>query len=208
MSSNEVQRGAAERGCKQDGARQLERGVVLPAEERRPSGGEDLGRLADVHNQKEKWDEHRGDELLGHPQHFTNGTTAERPELAHRTSCTDPATTSRTRPVASRKTSSRVGSWSRDFRRRSSPFSSCGVPSRTMSPSSMIASWLQSWSASSRYCVVRKTVVPSALIRRISSQTVRRLAGSRPVVGSSRKRTWGRWTRAEAKSSRRFIPPE
>ena len=55
----------------------------------------------------------------------------------------------------------------------------------------MIASRLQSWSASSRYWVVRNTVVPSALMRRISSHTVSRLAGSRPVVGSSRKRTCG-----------------
>jgi len=33
-------------------------------------------------------------------------------------------------------------------------------------------------------------------------------AGSRPVVGSSRKSTLGWWTRALARSSRRFIPPE
>ena len=33
-------------------------------------------------------------------------------------------------------------------------------------------------------------------------------AGSRPVVGSSRKRTSGSCTRAEARSSRRFMPPE
>ena len=44
----------------------------------------------------------------------------------------------------------------------------------------MIARRSQSWSASSRYCVVRKTVVPCPLIRRSSSQTVSRLAGSRP----------------------------
>ena len=41
----------------------------------------------------------------------------------------------------------------------------------------MIASRSHSWSASSRYCVVRKTVVPRSLIRRTSSQTVSRLAG-------------------------------
>ena len=72
----------------------------------------------------------------------------------------------------------------------------------------MIASRSQSSSASSRYWVVRKIVVPSALMLRTSSQTVSREAGSRPVVGSSRKRTRGRWTSALARSSRRFIPPE
>ena len=72
----------------------------------------------------------------------------------------------------------------------------------------MIAIRSQSWSASSRYCVVRKTVVPWPLIRRSSSQTVSRLAGSSPVVGSSRNSTSGSWTSAAARSSRRFIPPE
>ena len=43
----------------------------------------------------------------------------------------------------------------------------------------MIAIRSQSWSASSRYCVVRNTVVPRPLIRRNSSQTVRRLAAHR-----------------------------
>ena len=44
----------------------------------------------------------------------------------------------------------------------------------------MIASRSHSASASSRYCVVRNTVVPRSLIRRTSSQIVSRLAGSRP----------------------------
>ena len=89
-----------------------------------------------------------------------------------------------------------------------SAFRSSGVPSATILPSSMIARRSQSSSASSRYWVVRKIVVPVSLIRRTSSQTVRREAGSRPVVGSSRKRTSGLWTRALARSRRRFIPPE
>jgi hypothetical protein len=72
----------------------------------------------------------------------------------------------------------------------------------------MIAMRSQSWSASSRYWVVRNTVVPAALMRRTSSQMVTRLAGSRPVVGSSRNSTVGSWTRAVARSRRRFIPPE
>ena len=57
-------------------------------------------------------------------------------------------------------------------RSRSSALSSAGVPSRTISPPSMIASRSHSASASSRYCVVRKTVVPRSLMRRTSSQTV------------------------------------
>ena len=72
----------------------------------------------------------------------------------------------------------------------------------------MIASRSHSWSASSRYWVVRKTVVPAALMRRTSSQIVRREDGSRPVVGSSRNSTSGEWTSALARSSRRFMPPE
>ena len=83
-----------------------------------------------------------------------------------------------------------------------------GVPSTTIRPASMIASRSQSWSASSRYWVVSMTLVPPALIRRTSSQIVRRDAGSSPVVGSSRNRTSGEWTSALARSSRRFIPPE
>ena len=47
-------------------------------------------------------------------------------------------------------------------------------------------------SASSRYCVVSSTVVPSATTRRTASQTSARPRGSSPVVGSSRKSTAGR----------------
>ena len=45
-------------------------------------------------------------------------------------------------------------------RSRSSAFRLAGVPSRTIRPPSMIASRSHSASASSRYCVVRNTVVP------------------------------------------------
>ena len=53
----------------------------------------------------------------------------------------------------------------------------------------MIPTRSASWSASSRYCVVRKTVVPSAFRAATSSQIALRLTGSRPVVGSSRNST-------------------
>ena len=52
---------------------------------------------------------------------------------------------------------------------------------------SRIATWLASSSASSRCWVVRNTVVPSPTRPRTMSHMVRRLRGSRPVVGSSRK---------------------
>ena len=63
-------------------------------------------------------------------------------------------------------------------------------------------------SASSRYWVVRKTVTPSATRSRTICHITRRLRGSRPVVGSSRKMIRGRPTRVIARSSRRRMPPE
>ena len=47
--------------------------------------------------------------------------------------------------------------------RPTSAFSAAGVPSATILPAAMIPTRSASWSASSRYCVVRKTVVPSSL---------------------------------------------
>ncbi len=89
-----------------------------------------------------------------------------------------------------------------------SALSVSGVPAATILPLSMIPTLSASWSASSRYWVVRKTVVPSSFSARTSSQIVLRLTGSRPVVGSSRKRTRGSWTSAAARSRRRCMPPE
>ena len=66
-------------------------------------------------------------------------------------------------------------------------FSSAGVPDATILPLSSTATMSASSSASSRYCVVRKMVTPSATRRRTMSHMVRRLRGSRPAVGSSRK---------------------
>ena len=83
-----------------------------------------------------------------------------------------------------------------------------GVPSATSLPPAMIPTRSASLSASSRYWVVRKTVVPSSFSFSTSSQIAWRLTGSRPVVGSSRKRTAGSWTSAAARSRRRRIPPE
>ena len=84
-----------------------------------------------------------------------------------------------------------------------------GVPSATIFPWSMIPTRSARTSASSRYWVVRNTVTPAS--RRMSATSFQmsvRLCGSSPVVGSSRKRMRGLCTRASARSSRRFIPPE
>ena len=89
-----------------------------------------------------------------------------------------------------------------------SAFRAAGVSAATIRPAAMIPSRSASWSASSRYCVVRKTVVPSSRRRRTSSHSVRREVGSRPVVGSSRNRTSGSWMSAIARSRRRRMPPE
>ena len=90
-----------------------------------------------------------------------------------------------------------------------SAFSASGVSSATILPRSMIPTRSASTSASSRYCVVRKTVTPSSLASRLTSlHSALRLCGSRPVVGSSRKSICGSCTSASARSSLRFIPPE
>ena len=86
---------------------------------------------------------------------------------------------------------------------------SVGVPSAWMSPFEMMPTRSANSSASSRYCVVRKIVVPNSPFSRLTSaHTAERLAGSRPVVGSSRNRICGRWINDIARSSRRFMPPE
>jgi hypothetical protein len=82
--------------------------------------------------------------------------------------------------------------------------SSCaGVPSAIIWPASMTAIRSASWSASSRYWVVSRTVVPPATRVRMLSQTSLRLRGSSPVVGSSRNSTGG----AMAASVERWRPP-
>ena len=55
--------------------------------------------------------------------------------------------------------------------------------------------------------MVSTTVLPRSRSERITSQAARRAAGSKPVVGSSRKISSGSPTSASAKSSRRAWPP-
>ena len=87
-------------------------------------------------------------------------------------------------------------------------FNSSAVPRAITFPSSMTQMLSASRSASSRYCVVSSTVVPSPTRVVMMSHMPRRLRGSSPVVGSSRNRTFGRVTRAPARSMRRRMPPE
>ena len=53
-----------------------------------------------------------------------------------------------------------------------------------------------------------RTVLPSSCRRRIVSHAARRAAGSKPVVGSSRKISSGSPTSASARSRRRSWPPD
>jgi hypothetical protein len=87
-------------------------------------------------------------------------------------------------------------------------FSSPGVPSAMTLPWSITAIRPASRSASSRYCVVSRTVVPLATTIRMMSQTWLRLRGSRPVVGSSRNSRSGVLRMLAPMSRRRRMPPE
>ena len=91
---------------------------------------------------------------------------------------------------------------------RLASFNPWGVPSAMTRPWSTTTISCASSSASSRYCVVSRTVTPSPSSSRMASQTRWRLVGSSPVVGSSKKRTGGRVIKEPARSNRRRIPPE
>ena len=91
---------------------------------------------------------------------------------------------------------------------RDASLSSCGVPSAMTSPWFTTTIRSASSSASSRYCVVNRTVTPSSSNSRMAPHTRWRDVGSSPVVGSSRKSTGGRVIKDAAKSSRRRMPPE
>src|ERR1019366_4138175 len=82
------------------------------------------------------------------------------------------------------------------------------VPPAMTRPWSMTTIWSASWSASSRYWVVSSRVAPSATRSRLTAHMAWRLAGSSPVVGSSRNSTGGRVTIPAARSRRRRMPPE
>ena len=100
------------------------------------------------------------------------------------------ASSSRVAPAEQR--AARSSSVSSGNSRRTLPpgtrrFSSLGVPSATIRPWSSNAIRDARRSASSRYWVVSRMVTPSATSSRTICHMTRRLRGSRPVVGSSRK---------------------
>src|SRR6266487_1770064 len=83
-----------------------------------------------------------------------------------------------------------------------------GVPTLSRRPSSRMATRSQVRSASSRYWVVKNTVVPcSRSCRRVPHRALRD-CGSSPVVGSSRNKTAGACTRAWARSRPWCSPPD
>ena len=87
-------------------------------------------------------------------------------------------------------------------------FSSSAVPRAMIWPWSTTAISSASSSASSRYCVVRSSVLPSRTWLRMTSHMREPAARVEPVVGSSRNRSRGRPMSAAARSSRRRMPPE
>ena len=86
--------------------------------------------------------------------------------------------------------------------------SAAGVSRASSFPWSMIPTRSVSAAASSMSCVVRTTVTPPSRSSRTRSHTNSRACGSRPVLGSSRKITWGACMSARAMSSRCAMPPE
>src|SRR3981081_2461264 len=67
-------------------------------------------------------------------------------------------------------------------------FNSAEVPDAITLPRSMTTMWSASWSASSRYCVVRSTVVPSATRSRMNAHVSRRGVQSRGWFGEDEDR--------------------
>lgn len=110
-----------------------------------------------------------------------------------------------------------AAAWSRSARlvtraSRTSPpiraFNSSAVPLAITLPESITTMWCAKCSASSMYCVVSNTVVPSATRSSMKLHKSLRVRGSRPVVGSSKKSTRGRPIRLAPTSRRRRMPPE
>lgn len=104
------------------------------------------------------------------------------------TACAPATPSSPASRIACAIAASSAGSEGRIWRVRPPTFAfSSSTPPRAMIfPRSITVSSLASCSASSMYCVVSRTVAPSATIRCTSSQTSLRVRGSSPVVGSSR----------------------
>lgn len=87
-------------------------------------------------------------------------------------------------------------------------FNPSNVSKAIIFPPWRIAILSSSCSASSKYWVVKNTVVPEAVNSFTIFQTYKRASGSRPVVGSSRNIIFGFPTKLIAISILLFIPPE
>ena len=123
-------------------------------------------------------------------------------------------------PSRSRGTGSDGGRQRRDVERRRCaerddsrppalrPSRPCGVPSRTTRPAERITMRSAIFSASPSSWVVRTTHTPRSFNPATTARTAMRPSGSTPAVGSSRKATSGRPTRARASESRCCSPPE
>ena len=83
-----------------------------------------------------------------------------------------------------------------------------GVPCRATRPVARITMRSARRSASVSSCVVSTTQTPCSLSPATTARMVSRPSGSTPAVGSSRKATSGRPTRARARERRCCSPPE
>ncbi len=99
------------------------------------------------------------------------------------------------------------GTPARDRRCRPARGSRAGVPRAMTLPERMNRSSSHR-SASSMTWLDTTIVVPASASARKWVQNWTRRSGSTPTVGSSRNRTGGRWTRAQASDSRRRCPPD
>mmetsp|Transcript_13884 Transcript_13884/g.41664 ORF Transcript_13884/g.41664 Transcript_13884/m.41664 type:complete len:379 (+) Transcript_13884:281-1417(+) len=111
---------------------------------------------------------------------------------------------------AARATAAAESSAPRNARRQPAPnfaFRCKGVPSAFSWPAAMMATRVQSASASSMECVVNTTARPT-IARRRTVQRRRRDTGSKPADGSSSNTTDGDPTSAHATHSFLFMPPD
>ncbi len=101
----------------------------------------------------------------------------------------------------------RRGSSNRSVSLRCDALTSSSGPHRTTRPRSIIATWSDTRSTSSSRCDEKMTVRPSsAIVRMIAARISRLTTGSRPVEGSSRTSSSGRYASAASSPVRAFWP--